>query len=233
MMTIIEEVRKIILKYARPNRIYLYGSRVNGEAGKSSDIDIAYDDPVFKDHYLIEDEVGAINTFIKIDVKNIAHCEPRFRNRVISTGRVIYSANKKMRAEDGLYNFSKAFSRFSEVVERYDEFKAAGYGDIYLDLLVKRFEFTYEMGWKALKRCLEYLGIEVKNPRESFKEGFSQGLLDNETIWLDMIEFRNILSHVYDETDIAEIIEKKEIFKDEFARLKNALEKLLGDQEDV
>ena len=37
---IIDRVKEIILKYANPTRIYLYGSQVNGEATQNSDIDI-------------------------------------------------------------------------------------------------------------------------------------------------------------------------------------------------
>ncbi|RQW05160.1 MAG: nucleotidyltransferase domain-containing protein [Calditrichaeota bacterium] len=44
---IINEVKNIILSHCKPERIYLYGSQVNGEAHKGSDIDIAYDAPGF------------------------------------------------------------------------------------------------------------------------------------------------------------------------------------------
>ncbi|MBD3795829.1 MAG: nucleotidyltransferase domain-containing protein, partial [Epsilonproteobacteria bacterium] len=55
-ITIINQVKEIILKFAKPNRIYLYGSQVSGEAKSGSDIDIAYDDPNFKSNFLIEEE---------------------------------------------------------------------------------------------------------------------------------------------------------------------------------
>jgi len=38
---------------------------------------------------------------LKIDISNLARTEARFRNRVISTGKVLYSASKRLRAEDG------------------------------------------------------------------------------------------------------------------------------------
>ena len=55
--TILDEVKKIILKHANPERINLYGSRVSCEAKEGSDIDIAYDAPDFRDNHLIEEEV--------------------------------------------------------------------------------------------------------------------------------------------------------------------------------
>ena len=226
---IIFEVKKIILKYANPTRIYLYGSQANGENRKGSDIDIAFEDENFKDDYLIKDEVEKLKTLIKIDVKNIAKKEDRFKNRVKATGKVIYSANKRLRAEDGLYNFTSALKRFISAIEAEKELKEEGFGDFYLDLIVKRFEFTYEMSWKALKRYLEYLGFEIKNPRSAFKEGYAQGLLDSEEVWLDMIEQRNISSHIYDEYEVEQILEKLEKYKDAFVNLKERLKNGLDD----
>ncbi|MDD4855884.1 MAG: HI0074 family nucleotidyltransferase substrate-binding subunit [Sulfuricurvum sp.] len=221
---IINEIKTIILKYAKPTRIYLYGSQANGEANKSSDIDIAYDDENFKDHYLIDNDIKNISTLVKLDVKNIAKTEERFKNRVKSTGRVLYSSTKQLRAQDGLYNFSNALDRFASAVDRYEEFKNEGFEDVYLDLIVKRFEFTYEMSWKALKRYLEFLGFEPKSPRMTFKEAYAQQLIEDEDVWLDMIEQRNLTSHIYDESEIEEILNKRELYKKTFTQLKAKLE---------
>jgi len=230
-ITIINQVKEIILKFAKPNRIYLYGSQVSGEAKAGSDIDIAYDDPDFKSNYLIEEEVDKIDTLIKIDVKNIARAQDRFKNRVKASGKVIYSATKQLRAEDGLYNFFNALEKYESAVNRYEEFKSEGFGDVYLDLIVKRFELTYEMSWKALKRYLEFLGFEAKSPRQAFKEGYSQQILDEEDVWLDMIEQRNLSSHIYDEFEISEILDKKENYLKAFQKLKIELEKGLVNEE--
>jgi nucleotidyltransferase substrate binding protein (TIGR01987 family) len=220
---IVNQVRAIILKHANPVRIYLYGSQATGESGETSDIDIAYDDKNFKDHYIIEDEVKKINTLVKIDVVNIAGTGERFRNRVKSTGRVLYSSTKELRAHDGLYNFSNALDRFISAVDRYEEFIREGYEDIYLDLVVKRFEFTYEMSWKALKRYLEYSGLDPKSPRATFKEAYSQKLIPAEDVWLDMIEQKNLSSYIYDENEMKEILEKTEIYKKAFIELRTRL----------
>jgi nucleotidyltransferase substrate binding protein (TIGR01987 family) len=224
---LLDEIKSIILKYIEPERIYIYGSQVNGEATVNSDIDIAYYDENSKKDSLIKDEMSQIDTLISIDVKNIAKTEERFKERVISTGKVIYSANKKLRAEDGLYNFSNALDRFISSIEREDEIKNEGFGDIYLDLTVKRFEFTYEMSWKALKRYLDFVGVDVKNPRATFKEAYLQEIIDEENIWLDMIEQRNLSNHIYDEYEISDIVNKVKFYKNAFIKLRNRLKKLL------
>lgn len=218
-VALIHQVKAIILQHAKPERIYLYGSQVSGEANQSSDIDIAYDDAAFKQHYLIEERVEQLATLIKIDVKNIAKTSERFKQRVKSTGKVLYSATKKLRAEDGFYNFSHALTRFNQALDYEKEIKAEGFADIYLDLMVKRFEFTYEMAWKALKRYLDYLGFDVRSPRMVFKEAYAQAIISDEAIWLDIIEQRNLSAHVYDEFEIVGIIEKVKQYQQSFTQL--------------
>jgi nucleotidyltransferase substrate binding protein (TIGR01987 family) len=225
---LIRDVKRIILKHANPERIYLYGSYANGLADQGSDIDIAYEDKEFKDHYLIADEIEKLRTLVKIDVQNIAHSEKRFNERVKATGKVIYSASKKLRAEDGLHNFSNAFERFSSVLDRESELKEAGFDDIYLDLVIKRFEFTFEMSWKALKRYLSFLGIEAKSPRVVFQEAYAQEIITNEAIWLDMIEQRNLSSQIYDEFEIKGILDRKGAYHKAFLALSNYLKNALS-----
>ncbi len=79
------------------------------------------------------------------------------------------------------------------------------------DGVIQRFEFTFELLWKALKIYLEYQGIIAKTPRDSFVEAFRIGLFNDEKIFLDMMEDRNSTSHIYD----------KETSKKVFNRIKN------------
>lgn len=224
---IISQVVRIILKHSKPERIWLYGSRASGEAKESSDIDIAFDDKAYTSEWQIKEDVEKIQTLIKIDVKNIAHTEERFRQRVLSTGRVLYSASKKLRFEDGLYNFQRALERFSEAIDQRDELEQRGYGDIVLDLCTKRFEFTFEMSWKAIKRGLDYLGIEAAYPRVCFKEAYAIGLINDQDIWIDMIEQRNLSSHVYNQNEVRGLLLKLESYRDNFQLLYQSLEQKL------
>lgn len=224
---IIKQVTKIILKHAKPERIYLYGSQANGEALPTSDIDIAFMDEDFKNIAAIKEEVDGLATLVKIDVTNLKYTEERFRNRVMSTGTVLYSASKQLRAEDGLHNLTMAFERFDSAVKRKKELYDDGYSDIFLDLVVKRFEFTFEMSWKAIKRFLDFIGIGCTSPRGCYKEAFSQGLIDDEQIWLEMIEMRNLSSHIYDENEIREILDKLDVYSAAFSKLQKNLESRL------
>lgn len=226
---IVNTVRELILKHVSPTRIYLFGSRVTGEAKPESDYDFAFDAPDADSAALqaIRDDLEQLHTLYRIDVANIAKADLRFASRVRDTGIVIYSATKELRAQDGLMYFERALERFRIVVAERDRWVAEGNGDIVLDVAVKRFEFTYEMAWKALKRFLDYLGIDARAPRPVFKEAYAQGLLPNEQVWLDMIEMRNLSSHVYDEQEISRILLELERYLAAFDSLLKQLRKTL------
>jgi len=229
-MKLVDAVRAIVLKHVAPTRIYLFGSRVTGDAKSESDYDFAFDAPDASPQTLIDirEELGELHTLYRIDIANIARADSRFANRVRATGLVIYSATKELRAQDGLMYFQRALERFRIVVTERERWVREGNGDIVLDVAAKRFEFTYEMAWKALKRVLDYLGIDARSPRAVFREAFAQGLLGEEQVWLDMIEMRNLSSHVYDEHEISRLLLELERYLAAFAALHGELQKTLA-----
>jgi nucleotidyltransferase substrate binding protein (TIGR01987 family) len=93
------------------------------------------------------------------------------------------------------------------------------------DGVIQRFEYTFEIFWKTLKILLSYLGIECNSPRSCIKEAFRQGLIKDDEIFLDMLEDRNLSSHIYEEKTAEEIFERiKEIYVE-------ILEKTIGNLE--
>lgn len=229
---IVAGVRDVILKHVSPQRIFLFGSRVTGEARPESDYDFAFDAPDASYEALdaIREDIEKLPTLYRIDVANLARADSRFANRVRDTGLVIYSATKELRAQDGLMYFERALERFRIVVKERERWVAEGNGDIVLDVAAKRFEFTYEMAWKALKRVLDYLGLDARAPRPVFKEAYAQGLLAEEQVWLDMIEMRNLSSHVYDEHEISRILEQLDRYLSAFEALLDRLRRIVPDE---
>ena len=70
------------------------------------------------------------------------------------------------------------------------------------DGVIQRFEFTFELSWKTLKRYLEEYGLEQVDGmtnRELFLVGFEQGLLDHPETWFHYLRMCNQSSHVYNE----------------------------------
>ena len=67
------------------------------------------------------------------------------------------------------------------------------------DSAIQRFEFTFELTWKNLKAYLEEKGVRVYSPKDAIKGAFQVGLIEEDPKWLEMIETRNLTSHVYKE----------------------------------
>ncbi|HOJ29656.1 MAG TPA: nucleotidyltransferase substrate binding protein [Spirochaetota bacterium] len=80
--------------------------------------------------------------------------------------------------------------------------------DLERDGTIQRFEYTVELLWKTLKIILTYYGVECNNPRTCIKEAFRNNLIDDDEILLDMLEDRNLSSHIYDEDTSKEIFER-------------------------
>lgn len=80
---------------------------------------------------------------------------------------------------------------------------------VILDGTIQRFEFTYELAWKAIKDYMEYQGFsEVRSPREAFKEAFRAGTISDGDAWIDMLQDRNLTAHTYNEKAALEIYNK-------------------------
>jgi nucleotidyltransferase substrate binding protein (TIGR01987 family) len=92
------------------------------------------------------------------------------------------------------------------------------------DGVIQRFEFTFELLWKALKILLEEKGIKALSPKDVFKEAFRLEWIENETVFLNMLEDRNRTSHIYDEKTSREIFEN--IKKDYLAAIKAIIDKI-------
>jgi len=90
-----------------------------------------------------------------------------------------------------LDDFWKALNNLENGVEQATD-------ELDIDGTIKRFELCYELSWKLIREYLSDKGIICNNPRDSFKNGFSNGLIDREDVWLKMIEDRNDLVHKYD-----------------------------------
>lgn len=232
---IVDDVRAIILKHVQPARIYLFGSRVTGDARPESDYDFAFDAQECSPDVinLIRSELEKLPTLAKIDVANIAHADRRFANRVRDTGLVIYSSTKELRVQDGLLYYRRALERFRLVIKEKSRWIEEGNGDIVLDVAAKRFEFTYEMAWKALKRLLDYQGVDARSPRAIFKEAYAQRLIADEQVWLDMIEIRNLSSHIYDEHEISRLLSQLDRFLSAFDQLLDSIEKQMPNVSDT
>ncbi len=105
------------------------------------------------------------------------------------------------KAKYAIEKLQNAFFRLKQGTESAQE-------ELEKDGVIQRFEFTFELLWKALKIYLEFKGIQTKTPRDSLKEAFRIQLIDKEEIFLNMLEDRNKTSHIYDQQTSEEIFER-------------------------
>jgi nucleotidyltransferase substrate binding protein (TIGR01987 family) len=88
---------------------------------------------------------------------------------------------------------NQALSRLEEIIH-----EPISANRVEIDATIHRFEFVIELFWKALKKKL-YVdhGIEVASPKQVMQHAYANKLITNESIWLDMLEDRNLTSHTY------------------------------------
>ncbi len=93
-------------------------------------------------------------------------------------------------------NLSKAVKRLNEANIRY---KKSADDPIYQDALIKRFEFTFELAWKTLRQFMMDSGYQMPSvtPKGVFAYAYQESILQDEKIWLDMLEDRNLSTHDY------------------------------------
>lgn len=67
--------------------------------------------------------------------------------------------------------------------------------------LIQSFEYTHELAWNVLKDYLaEVAGTTgLLGSRDTTREAFKRGLIEDGETWMDMIKSRNLTSHVYDQ----------------------------------
>ena len=75
------------------------------------------------------------------------------------------------------------------------------------DGVIHRFEFTYELVWKTLKRILSFKGVNINNPRDVFRETAKAGLIDDPKIWFEFIKKRSLTTSTYYEEYAEDIFE--------------------------
>ncbi|WP_446899007.1 HI0074 family nucleotidyltransferase substrate-binding subunit [Clostridium sp. LBM24168] len=103
-----------------------------------------------------------------------------------------------------------------------------GKNELLRDVLIQRFEFTFELAWKTLKEVFEDEGlIGLNSPKSVLREAFSAGLIEDEKLWINMLKDRNSTSHMYSESNAVEISEN---IKDKYVDALNELKDKIVDR---
>lgn len=92
------------------------------------------------------------------------------------------------------------------------------------DAVIQRFEYTYEISWKMMRRKLE---MEAASPpsidslsfRDFLREAAEKGLIRDVEPWFEYREARNRTSHSYDEESAKQVYAVALRFLEEAKRL--------------
>lgn len=124
----------------------------------------------------------------------------------------------------------RAIQRLEEGLERYRKDTS----DLQIrDGLIQRFEFTYELGYKTLKRYLEYTApnpalLDQMTFQDQIRTANEQGLLLGAwPEWRDYRKMRGMTSHTYSEPIAVTVVAAIPGFLEEVAFLRDRLREWL------
>jgi nucleotidyltransferase substrate binding protein (TIGR01987 family) len=96
------------------------------------------------------------------------------------------------------------------------------------DAAIQRFEYTYELSWKFLRRWLELEGHPdiAKLPlKEVFRIGAERGLIRDPEAWFRYQQARNMTVHTYDQARAEDVYKVLAAFAADSADFLNELKK--------
>jgi nucleotidyltransferase substrate binding protein (TIGR01987 family) len=111
-----------------------------------------------------------------------------------------------VKVEDALNKLATALQRLGDALAQ------EGENPLFVDATIQRFEFVFELTWKALKRALEIEGFICRTPRETLKTAYQAGWIHDEILWLQMLDDRNLTAHTYDESTALQICENIKVY---------------------
>lgn len=180
------------------DKIILFGSRARGDNRERSDIDLAvYGIPADRQSAFWSD-IDDLPTLLDFDIVHVDHCtDPQLVANIEKDGIMIMS---KMQEK---YNkLVQAVDRLREAIDDYQRTPL----DSIRDGAIQRFEFCTELVWKTLREYLIDQGYtDINSPKSVMRQAYADGLVDNEQAWIDLLNDRNLTSHIYDEATAARI----------------------------
>lgn len=206
-------------KHFGASKVVLFGSRARGDNRERSDIDIAVYGIDKSDQAVFRSAIADIPTLLEFDIVFVSS----------GTDAALLNNIKK----DGKTIMSKFTEKYEKLISATEHLKQAitDYNNVHLDSVrdgvIQRFEFCTELAWKTVREYLIEQGYaDINSPKSVMKTAFSDGLLTNENGWLEILESRNITSHVYDEKTAETIFESiKDVYTPLFSELIETLKK--------
>jgi len=117
---------------------------------------------------------------------------------------------------------------FRKALGSLDKALALEEDEIVRDAAIQRFEYTFEVAWKMIRRHLIWAGtaeVESLSRRDLFREAARIKVIADADTWFEYHQARNETSHTYDETIAEEVYQAARKFAVDARALLNELEK--------
>ena len=102
--------------------------------------------------------------------------------------------------------------------------------EFWIPTMITYFKLSFELSWKVMKKHMQDRFIDsatTGSPRDIIKLAYKENYIDNEQLWLDMLEDKNIMEHRYDDEISADMLERVAVeYLPEFKRLLHYLQSL-------
>lgn len=122
-----------------------------------------------------------------------------------------------------LENFEKAIATLKTALGK------PSLNDLERDGAIQRFEHTFELAWKSMRRVLVALGRNnvSASPKPVLRDAAEEGLIDQVTSWFGFLEARNLSTHIYSQDEAEKVLKAAIAF---FPEAKKLLAKIKGMQ---
>ena len=200
MKELYRQIAKIGRQYGAA-KVVLYGSRARGDNRQRSDIDLAvYGIEDRAQQALFAQAIEDLPTLLDFDLVFIRRdTDPKLLKNIEKDGVSLMSKYEEKRDK-----FKDAVQRLEEAIADYDKLP----NSTVRDGVIQRFEFCTELAWKT---CREYLleqgYTEANSPKPVMRQAFADGLVHNDLVWVEILNARNLTTHLYDDAEATKIFD--------------------------
>ena len=112
-------------------------------------------------------------------------------------------------------NFENAINTLEEALSKNK------INDLERDGVIQRFEYTFELSWKLVRKILVAFGRSVvsSSPKPILRSALEEGFIDDVGKWFAFLEARNMSTHIYSEKESEKVFNAAKEFLPEAKKL--------------
>ncbi len=137
-----------------------------------------------------------------------------------------------MNNELDLTNIKNAISTLEEAINYYNTDVEPPIKNMYADSCIQRFEYTYELSWKIMKKYLKLFFNKTEQEltiKNIFRYMQGYGLIKDWTKWVEYNDARNNTSHEYNFNKAQFVLTVLKTFLDDVKNFIMCLEKSINE----